>query len=191
MAQLFYRYGTMNSGKSIELLKVAHNYEEQGKRVIIMTSAIYTRSGFGKVESRIGVSKPAIAITSEMDVYGELVEIIDQYEKVDCILVDESQFLSRENIIDLSLIVMNEEVPVICYGLRNDFQNNLFKGSEALLTFADKIEEIKTICHFCNKKAVMNARIVDGIPVYSGEQIVVGGNEDYLSVCRNHYYNED
>ena len=105
MAQLFYRYGTMNSGKSIELLKVAHNYEEQGKRVIIMTSAIDTRSGFGKVESRIGVSKPAIAITSEMDVYGELVEIIDQYEKVDCILVDESQFLSRENIIDLSLIV--------------------------------------------------------------------------------------
>ncbi|HBA0800080.1 TPA: thymidine kinase, partial [Enterococcus faecium] len=89
MAQLFYRYGTMNSGKSIELLKVAHNYEEQGKRVIIMTSAIDTRSGFGKVESRIGVSKPAIAITSEMDVYGELVEIIDQYGKVDCILVDE------------------------------------------------------------------------------------------------------
>ncbi|KHD46647.1 thymidine kinase [Streptococcus hongkongensis] len=185
MAQLYYKYGTMNSGKTIEILKVAHNYEEQGKPVVIMTSALDTRDGFGVVSSRIGMKREAIPINDQMDIF----TYIKSFEKKPyCILIDESQFLSKSNVYDLARVVDELDVPVMAFGLKNDFQNELFEGSKYLLLLADKIEEIKTICQYCSKKATMVLRTKDGIPVYAGEQIQIGGNETYIPVCRKHYF---
>lgn len=186
MAQLYYRYGTMNSGKTIEILKVAYNYEEQGKSVVIMTSALDTRDGVGYVSSRIGMRRPAIAIEDETDIYGL---IADLEEKPYCVLIDEAQFLRRHHVYDLARVVDELDVPVMAFGLKNDFRNELFEGSKHLLLLADKIDEIKTICQYCSKKATMVLRTQDGKPVYDGEQIQIGGNETYISVCRRHYFN--
>ncbi|EFY02585.1 thymidine kinase [Streptococcus dysgalactiae] len=185
MAQLYYKYGTMNSGKTIEILKVAHNYEEQGKPVVIMTSALDTRDGFGVVSSRIGMRREAVPISSDMDVFN----FIDQLEeKPYCVLIDESQFLSKQNVYDLARVVDELNVPVMAFGLKNDFQNELFEGSKYLLLLADKIDEIKTICQYCSKKATMVLRTENGKPVYEGAQIQIGGNETYIPVCRKHYF---
>ena len=186
MAQLYFRYSTMNAGKSIEVLKIAHNYEEQGKRVILFTHQIDDRYGVGKIASRIGLSRDAIAVTTSTNVY----ERVARDLPLDCVLVDEGQFFSREQVLQFCRVVDELKIPVIVYGLKNDFQNHLFDGSEALLIFADKIEEIKTICWFCNRKALMNMRISDGKPVRSGEQIMIGGNESYIPVCRRHYFDD-
>lgn len=188
MAQLYFRYGAMNSGKSIEIIKVAHNYEEQGKSVIIMTSALDTREDFGTVASRVGLQREAEVIFDNSNVF-EMVNEVDP--DASCILVDEAQFLKREHVRQLTRIVDEMGIPVIAFGLKNDFQNNLFEGSQALLEYADKIEEMKTICWFCGRKAIMNMRIHDGKPVYEGEQVQVGGNESYYPVCRFHYYSPD
>ena len=185
MAQLYYRYGTMNSGKTIEILKVAYNYEEQGKGVVIMTSALDTRDGVGYVSSRIGMKRPAIAIEETTDIFGY---IRDLPEKPYCVLVDEAQFLKRHHVYDLARVVDELDIPVMAFGLKNDFRNELFEGSKYLLLLADKIEEIKTICQYCKKKATMVLRTHDGVPVYDGEQIQIGGNETYISVCRKHYF---
>ncbi|MCM0598894.1 thymidine kinase [Periweissella fabalis] len=185
MAQLFFRYGAMNSGKTIEILKVAHNYEEQGKAVIILTSGLDNRYGEGLVASRIGMSRPAHPIFADTDVFALINELNkDAY----AVLVDEAQFLTRENVLQLTRVVDELNIPVLAFGLKNDFQNHLFEGSEALLIFADKIEEIKTICWFCGRKASMNLRVTDGKPVYEGEQVQIGGNESYYPVCREHYF---
>ncbi|USS87717.1 thymidine kinase [Fructilactobacillus hinvesii] len=188
MAQLFFRYGAMNSGKSIEIIKVAHNYEEQGKRVVLLTSALDTREARGMIESRIGLNRTAIAIDPDADAY-EIVK--DQAQLIDrpisCVLVDEAQFLERHHILELARIVDELRIPVMAFGLKNDFQNHLFSGSKYLLLYADKLEEMKTICWFCEKKATMNLRLHDGHPVYEGEQVVMGGNESYYPVCRMHY----
>lgn len=185
MAQLYYKYGTMNSGKTIEILKVAHNYEEQGKPVVIMTSALDTRDGFGVVSSRIGMRQEAVPISSDMDIF----TFIDQLEeKPYCVLIDESQFLSKQNVYDLARVVDELNVPVMAFGLKNDFQNELFEGSKYLLLLADKIDEIKTICQYCSKKATMVLRTENGKPVYEGAQIQIGGNETYIPVCRKHYF---
>ena len=188
MAQLYFRYGAMNSGKSIEIIKVAHNYEEQGKSVIIMTSALDTREDFGTVASRVGLQREAEVIFDNSNVF-EMVNEVDP--DASCILVDEAKFLKREHVRQLTRIVDEMGIPVIAFGLKNDFQNNLFEGSQALLEYADKIEEMKTICWFCGRKAIMNMRIHDGKPVYEGEQVQVGGNESYYPVCRFHYYSPD
>lgn len=188
MAQLYFRYGAMNSGKSIEIIKVAHNYEEQGKSVIIMTSALDTREEFGTVASRVGLQREAEVIFDNSNVF-DLVNEVDP--DASCILIDEAQFLKREHIRQLTRIVDELGIPVIAFGLKNDFQNNLFEGSQALLEYADKIEEMKTICWFCGSKAIMNMRIHDGKPVYEGDQVQVGGNESYYPVCRFHYYSPD
>ncbi|CAH0417358.1 thymidine kinase [Periweissella fabaria] len=185
MAQLFFRYGAMNSGKTIEILKVAHNYEEQGKSVIILTSGLDNRYGEGLVASRIGMSRPAHPIFADTDVF-DLVNELN--EDAFAVLVDEAQFLTRENVLQLTRVVDELHIPVLAFGLKNDFQNHLFEGSEALLIFADKIEEIKTICWFCGRKASMNLRVNDGKPVYEGEQVQIGGNESYYPVCREHYF---
>lgn len=184
MAQLFFKYGAMNSGKSIEILKVAHNYEEQDKPVLLFTSAIDDRDQVGYVSSRIGVRREAIPIFDDTPIY-EIVE--GQAVKPYCILIDESQFLSKQHILELARIVDELNIPVMAFGLKNDFQNELFEGSQYLLLYADKIEEIKTICWYCHKKASMNMRVVDGVPVYTGEQIQIGGNDAYYPVCRYHY----
>lgn len=188
MAQLFFRYGSMNAGKTIEILKVAHNYEEQGKKVVLMTSALDTRDGVGIISSRIGMSRPATPITDDMDIYGM---IDDMDEKPYCILIDECQFLSKKNVYDLAKIVDDLNVPVMAFGLKNDFRNEMFEGSKQLLLLADKIEEIKTICWYCSKKANMILHFVDGKPVYEGNPIQIGGNESYLPVCRKHYFHPE
>lgn len=185
LAQLYYKYGTMNSGKTIEILKVAYNYEEQGKPVVIMTSALDTRDGFGVVSSRIGMRREAVPVTHDMDIFDYVAQINPLPY---CVLIDESQFLSKQNVYELARVVDELEVPVMAFGLKNDFQNELFEGSKYLLILADKIEEIKTICQYCSKKATMVLRTDNGKPVYEGAQIQIGGNETYISVCRKHYF---
>lgn len=188
MAQLYYKYGTMNSGKTIEILKVAHNYEEQGKPVVIMTSALDTRDAFGIVSSRIGMRREAVAIDDVMDIFGYI-------EKMEprpyCVLIDEAQFLRRHHVYDLARVVDELDVPVMAFGLKNDFRNELFEGSKHLLLLADKLDEIKTICQYCSKKATMVLRTQDGKPTYEGAQIQIGGNETYIPVCRKHYFSPE
>ncbi|HEM2740545.1 thymidine kinase [Streptococcus suis] len=188
MAQLYYKYGTMNSGKTIEILKVAHNYEEQGKPVVIMTSALDTRDAFGVVSSRIGMRREAVAIDDEMDIFGYI-------EKMEprpyCVLIDEAQFLRRHHVYDLARVVDELDVPVMAFGLKNDFRNELFEGSKHLLLLADKLDEIKTICQYCSKKATMVLRTQNGKPTYEGAQIQIGGNETYIPVCRKHYFSPE
>lgn len=185
MAQLFFRYGAMNSGKSIEILKVAHNYEEQNKRVILMTSAVDDRAGVGMIASRIGLERTAIPITHETNLY-DIIKATDP--KAACVLIDEAQFLQKHHIFEAARVVDELHIPVMAFGLKNDFRNELFEGSKYLLLYADKIEEMKTICWFCAKKAIMNLRIHDGQPVYEGKQVQIGGNESYYPVCRHHYF---
>ncbi|WP_368645134.1 thymidine kinase [Alkalibacterium putridalgicola] len=186
MAQLFFRYGAMNSGKSIEILKVAHNYEEQEKPVVLFTSALDDRDGVGYISSRIGLKRKAIPVTNDMDIFS-VVQGMDK--SIACVLIDEAQFLNKTHVRQLAKIVDDLKIPVMAFGLKNDFRNELFEGSKELLLLADKIEEMKTICWFCHKKAIMNLRVHEGKPVYTGEQIAIGGNESYYPVCRKHYHN--
>ncbi|WP_099222554.1 thymidine kinase [Listeria costaricensis] len=182
MAQLFFRYGAMNSGKTIEILKVAHNYEEQNKPVIIFTSGIDDREQVGVISSRIGLKRDAIPVFHETNIFEEVAQM---NPRPYCVLLDESQFLEKEHVFQLAKIVDELGIPVIAYGLKNDFRNELFEGSKYLLLYADKIEEMKTICWFCAKKATMVLRVDDkGQPVYTGEQILIGGNDKYYPVCR-------
>ncbi|MBR4395150.1 MAG: thymidine kinase [Eubacteriaceae bacterium] len=192
MAQLYYRYSSMNAGKSIEVIKIAHNYQEQGKRVLVMNSALDTRYGTNVVASRIGVKMPAIPFdgnTSILKVYSDA--MAQDSTPIHCILIDEGQFLTAGQVRELSRIVDYEGIPVIVYGLKNDFSNHLFEGSEALLIYADKIEEIKTVCWFCDRKATMVLRVIDGKPVYTGSQVLIGGNDSYIPVCRKCYSEPD
>jgi thymidine kinase len=185
MAQLFFRYGAMNSGKSIEILKVAHNYEEQHKKVLLLTSAVDDRNQVGEITSRIGMQRRAIPVYNQTDLF----ETIAQHSKsLSCVLLDEAQFLKKHHVLELSKAVDELKIPVMTFGLKNDFRNELFEGSKFLLLYADKIEEMKTICWFCGKKAIMNLRIDNGQPVYNGQQIKIGGNESYYPVCRYHYF---
>ena len=184
MAQLFFKYGAMNSGKTIEILKVARNYEEQNKPVVLMTSGLDTREGVGNISSRIGLSRPAVPIFSETNIF-EFIKSLDY--KPYCVLIDESQFLTKEHVIQLAKVVDDLDIPVMAFGLKNDFRNEMFEGSKYLLLYADKLEELKTICWFCHKKATMNLHYIDGRPVYEGDQVQIGGNEAYYPVCRKHY----
>lgn len=185
MTQLFFKYGAMNSGKSIDILKVAHNYEEQGKPVVLMTSGVDDRSGRGIIASRIGLERKVKPIMDDTNIY-DYVNKMDR--KIYCVLIDEAQFLKKEHVLQLIKIVDELNIPVMAFGLKNDFRNELFEGSKYLLIYADKIEEMKTICWFCPHKATMNLRIHDGKPVYEGEQVQIGGNESYYPVCRKHYF---
>ncbi|MEK4228335.1 thymidine kinase [Solibacillus sp. FSL H8-0538] len=187
MAQLFFKHGAMNSGKSIEILKVAHNYEEQNKAVLIFTSGIDTRDEVGVVSSRIGLRRDAIAVFDDTNLF-EMVK--NHEEKLFCVLIDEVQFLAKEQVQQLTKIVDELNIPVMCFGLKNDFQNELFEGSRYMLIYADKIEEMKTICWFCHKKATMNLRVDENKkPVYTGDQIQIGGNDSYYPVCRKCHSN--
>lgn len=165
MAQLYFRYGTMNSGKSIEILKVAYNYEEQGKPVVLLTSRLDDRDEVGYISSRIGMRRKAYPIGNDTDIFDYIDDISPRPY---CVLIDEAQFLTRANVYDLARIVDELDIPVMAFGLKNDFQNNLFEGSKYLLLLSDKIEEIKTICHYCSRKATMVLRMEDGEPVYEG-----------------------
>ena len=158
MAKLYFKYGAMNSGKSIEIVKVAHNYEEQNKPVKIFTSAVDTRTKVGLVASRTGLEREATPITDDMDLFEEIA-VIDT--ELYCILIDEAQFLKKHHILELARVVDQLNIPVMAFGLKNDFSNELFEGSKYLLIYADKIEELKTICWYCHRKATMNLRIND------------------------------
>ncbi|KRL25008.1 thymidine kinase [Lactobacillus gallinarum] len=193
MSQLFFRYGAMSSGKTIEILKVAHNYEAQGRKIALMTSGLDNRSGVGTVASRIGLHRKAIPITEDMNLFTYIKkmnshDLADGKGKLACVLIDEAQFLKRHHVLECAKIVDDFNIPVMAFGLKNDFQNHLFEGSENLLIFADKIEEMKTICHYCGHKAIMNLRVNNGKPVYEGEQVQIGGDESYYPVCRYHYF---
>lgn len=172
----------MNSGKSIEVLRVAHNYEEQGKKVLLFTPSIDDRFGMGMVVSRIGMQKKAIIVDDDLDMRAKAAA-----ERPNCILVDEAQFLHQHQVKQLIDIVDELDIPVMAYGLRADFMGQLFPGSSHLLAVADTIEEIKTVCWYCDKKAIMNMRCKDGEPIFHGEQIQLGGNESYIPVCRKCY----
>ena len=185
MAQLYYRYSTMNAGKSIELIKVAYNYEERGKNVMTLIPSTDNRYGTGVITSRIGVQRQATIVGDETNIL-ELFMRENEKHKIDCVLLDECQFLKKHHVQELVEIVDSFDVPVLAYGLKNDFRNELFEGSYYMLIYADKIEEIKTIC-WCGRKATMVARIVDGQFVKQGQQIMVGGNDLYVSLCRKHY----
>lgn len=185
MAQLFFKYGAMNSGKSIEILKVANNYEEQNKSVLLFTSGLDTRDEIGMISSRVGLRRPAHPIFKETNVFEE---VKNSASNPSCILVDEVQFLSQRHVLQLTKIVDELNIPVMGFGLKNDFQNELFEGSQYMLIYADKIEEMKTICWFCERKATMNLRVDEtGTAIYVGEQIQIGGNDAYYPVCRKCY----
>lgn len=188
MAQLFFRYGAMASGKSIEILKVAHNYETQQRHVLLLTSALDSRSGVGEIASRIGMQRAALAISDGDDLFKL---ISDQQDDIAAVLIDEAQFMSKAQVLELTRVVDDLNIPVLAFGLKNDAFNNLFPGSEALLIYADKIEEMKTLCSFCGRKATMNLRISDEQPVYEGAQVQIGGDEAYMPVCRYHYNHPD
>lgn len=181
----------MNSGKSFEIIKVAHNYEEQGKSVIIFSPAIDTRAGSNQVGSRAGLSRPSIPVDDTTNLYDLVHKCLSEMkpQRIYCVLVDEAQFLNKEQVIQLTQIVDELNIPVMAFGLKNDFQNQLFEGSYNLLIQADKIEEIKTICWYCDRKATMVIRFRDGVPVNEGPKILIGGNEDYKPVCRRCYNN--
>lgn len=185
MAQLYYRYSTMNAGKSIELIKVAYNYEERGKKVLTLMPGVDSRYGVGLITSRIGIQREALVVHDDTDIL-DLFLKENAKGKIDCVLVDECQFMRKHHVQELVEIVDSLEVPVLAYGLKNDFRNELFEGSYYMLVYADKIEEIKTIC-WCGRKATMVARVVGGKFVKQGEQIVLGGSEMYVSLCRKHY----
>jgi thymidine kinase len=175
----------MNAGKTLELIKVAHNYEERGKRPLILAPTSGDRYGTSKVVSKAGVERDAIGFDDDANLLN-LFMAENNARAVDCVLVDEGQFMKKHHVLELTEIVDGFGIPVMVYGLKNDFKNELFEGSEYLLLYADKIEEIKTIC-WCGRKATMVARVIDGKFVRKGEQILVGGNEIYVSLCRKHY----
>ncbi len=185
MAQLYYRYSTMNAGKSIELIKVAYNYEERGQKVMTLLPTVDNRYGTGIITSRIGLQREAVPVADDTNILELFIEE-NARKKVDCVLIDECQFLRKHHVEELTEIVDSFNTPVLAYGLKNDFRNELFEGSYYMLVYADKIEEIKTIC-WCGRKATMVARVVNGKMVKQGEQIMVGGMDMYISLCRKHY----
>ncbi len=185
MAQLYYRYSTMNAGKSIELIKVAYNYEERGKHVMTLIPSTDDRYGMGLITSRIGLQREAAIVREDTNIL-EMFIRENGKRTIDCVLIDECQFLKKHHVEELVEIVDSFDVPVLAYGLKNDFRNELFEGSYYMLVYADKIEEIKTIC-WCGRKATMVARLCNGNIVKQGEQIMIGGNEMYVSLCRKHY----
>lgn len=184
MAKLYFYYSAMNAGKTTTLLQSAHNYRERGMRVAILTPRLDDRAGTGVVASRIGLRAEAVAFDRADDLERWIREDIDAHGKLDCVLVDEAQFLTRAQVWQLSEVVDALRIPVLCYGLRTDFRGELFEGSQYLLAWADEMSEIKTICH-TGKKAIMTVRVnVQGLAVQDGPQVEIGGNERYVSVSR-------
>ena len=182
MAKLYFRYGTMDSAKSMNLLAVAHNYRKQGKRVLLAKPRLDSRFGNGKISSRSGLEATADLLIDEDTVLDPR-----DFAALDCVLVDEAQFLPPAVIEDLRRITVDPGVPVICYGLRTDFRTRLFPGAQRLMELADRIEEVKVTCQYCAKKAICNLRFVNGTPTVRGPQIQLGADEQYAPVCWNHY----
>ncbi|MBN1044185.1 MULTISPECIES: thymidine kinase [Clostridium] len=189
MSKLYFRYGAMNSGKSTHLMQVAYNYEERGMNVVIIKPSVDNKGG-DKIVSRLGVEKKVDIMISEKDNIFDLVsEYINQKSKIDCLLVDEVQFMKSNQIDQLFKIAVTLDIPIICYGLRTDFKMNGFEGSIRLLLLAHSIEEMKTICA-CGKKAILNGRKINGRFVFEGQQVAIDQENDvhYESLCGECYY---
>jgi len=186
MAKLYFYYSSMNAGKTTSLLQSSYNYKERGMNTILFTAAIDNRYETGKIRSRIGLEADA-NIYSTTDNIFEMVEKEHQKEKIHCVLVDEAQFLSEDQVFQLTEVSDQLNIPVLAYGLRTDFLGNLFEGSRLLLAWADELKELKTIC-FCGKKATMVVRLDENnTALREGSQIEIGGNDRYVSMCRKHF----
>jgi len=186
MAKLYFHYSTMNAGKSTLLLQAAHNYREGGMAAYLVTAQFDNRAGQGRIASRIGIGEDADTFAPGEDMFAKIAARLTQ-GPLACVFIDEAQFLSKDQVWQLARAVDDLKTPVMCYGLRVDFQGNLFPGSAALLAWADEMREVRTICQ-CGKKATMVIRRgPDGRALTAGEQVVIGGNETYVSLCRKHW----
>lgn len=183
MAKLYFRYGTVGSAKTLNLLAVAHNYERQGRKVLVAKPALDTRDGVRTIASRAGLHREAdllIGPSTRLDAR--------RFSGLDAVLVDEAQFLGEAQVDALRRVTVEAGVPVLCYGLRSDFRGRLFEGSRRLFELADTIEEVKTICADCTRKAIMNMRLVDGRPSMEGPSVQLGGDESYKPQCYAHWH---
>ena len=190
LAKLYFSYSAMNAGKSTLLLQASYNYQERGMETLLLISAIENRSRQGEITSRIGLNQSADIFTNDDDIY-EFIRARTEGKKIACIFIDEAQWMSGEQIWQLAKVVDELGIPIMCYGLRTDFQGKTFPGSAGLLAIADEIREVRTIC-WCGSKATMVVRLDgDGKPLEEGEQIFVGGNESYVSLCRKHWSKRD
>jgi thymidine kinase len=186
MAKLYFHFSTMNAGKSTLLLQASHNYRESGMATYLITAQFDSRAGNGRIASRIGIGEPADTFAPDTDLFAKLATRFAQ-SPVACVFIDEAQFLTKDQVWQLARAVDDLGVPVMCYGLRVDFRGELFPGSAALLAWADEMREVRTIC-FCGKKATMVVRKgPDGKALKDGEQVQIGGNETYVSLCRRHW----
>lgn len=184
MAKLYFNYSTMNAGKSTMLLQASYNYRERGMDTLLLTAALDNRAGTARIASRIGIADEARTFDDTTDLFAL---VSPEIPRIACVFIDEAQFLTREQVWQLARIADDLGIPVMCYGLRVDFQGQLFPGSAALLALADDMREVRTICH-CGKKATMVIRRDgDGNVMTQGQQVQVGGNESYVSLCRKHW----
>lgn len=187
MAKLYFYYSSMNAGKSTTLLQADFNYRERGMETMLWTAALDDRYDRGAITSRIGLQAQAHKFDPESDIF-ETVRRENEGRPLNCVLIDEAQFLSKEQVFQCAAICDRLGIPVLCYGLRTDFQAELFPGSAALLGLADALTELKAVCH-CGRKSTMNLRVdAEGKAVAQGEQTEIGGNDRYVAMCRRHYF---
>ena len=187
MAKLYFYYASMNAGKSTTLLQADFNYRERGMETMLWTAAHDDRVRTGTIGSRIALSAPAHTYSAKVDLFDAVAEELKK-RKLDCILVDEAQFMTRDHVLQLCRVTDELKIPVLCYGLRTDFQGQLFEGSAALLALADALIELKAVCE-CGRKATMNLRVdAQGHAVASGAQTEIGGNDRYVALCRRHFF---
>ena len=190
MAKLYFNYSSMNAGKSTMLLQANHNYLERGLMPVIYTSHLENRFSENEIVSRIGLKHKSNIFTTKTDIYKDISKLSDKVS-IDCLLIDEAQFLTKDQVKQLGIIVDKLDIPVMTFGIRTDFQGNLFEGSKYLLAWADNLKEIKTICH-CGRKATMVLKInSSGKIILEGTQIDIGGQEKYVSVCRKHFFEKN
>jgi len=186
MAKLYFYYASMNAGKSTQLLQSSFNYAERGLRTLLFTAAIDDRHALGVIRSRIGLQADAIPFEADTDLFAGVADA-QEAGRIGCVLVDEAQFLTKRQVLQLAAVCDRLDVPVLCYGLRTDFRAELFEGSAALLGLADTLQEIKTICA-CGAKATMNLRVDEhGRAIVDGAQTEIGGDDRYVALCRRHY----
>jgi thymidine kinase len=189
MAKMYFYYSSMNAGKSTALLQSSYNYKERGMNTLILAPSLDDRYGAGKVTSRIGIAAEATIFQTDDDLF-KLIDVASKKERIHCVMVDEAQFLTRDQVFALSEVTDKLGIPVLAYGLRTDFQGEPFEGSKYLLAWSDNLNELKAICH-CGSKATMVVRLDgDGNVVTEGSQVEIGGNDRYISMCRKHFKQE-
>jgi thymidine kinase len=187
MAKLYFYYSSMNAGKSTALLQASYNYRERGMNTIVLAPSLDDRYGQGMVTSRIGLQSEAVSIRPDEDLFATVSSLMSE-KPLHCVLIDEAQFLSKQQVLQIGRISDHLDIPVLAYGLRTDFQGEPFEGSKYLLAIADNLKEIKAICH-CGSKATMVIRQdPGGTIITSGESVEIGGNDRYVSMCRKHFY---